>query len=668
MADVPLVLQHQAEARLHTFAAWFAPGLTPWEDPYARRTHVELEDDGGRRWRPCKRPINLWRALAAHIAAGAQGEAQPYQDDGRAQVTAIGLSFHGAEVTRVLNLDLDGVAYDPAAVVAGLVGAVGSRRFLITSGSGRPGRYRVLLPIEPQPVREVQAQAAALLGALGFPLVKGGVEVYPATTNGRLPFGAGGCSSFDAGLTGAGVRMHPYALLDRLTALPPVDLAAAVRGPAPAPLRARPRLALEPVAVGEPVRMSVGEHGQAARAMLAVLAPPAAPPPGPPPSPLPPLRSTPDPARLEAQLAALIAAPPPDPHQRPEKSTRFGPLWVHGVPGVGHRDAALYRLARDSLYRRRPPARAVQQIQRWIAGGGLARSEAIRLGGDKRVQREIADVGRRVAIVYRTHPHPHRPAPKHLSARELLEVGALASRRAAVTGVPAARIAALLYEVLPIFKGCAHAGLVGARMHCREWDRHGGRRYKALRDAAGIFEPLSGYVSQATLRELHRNPADAYARTWGAHFSFDPVPVPAPRRRLGGSYGAAKLAAQLAEGRTARRTATAAKRADEAQGTPRWAATESTHRNLSGTYPLDEHTQTSPPSAALLLPESAPDRPASGPDRSQGPLPPPSSTRRRDPPVRLPGQIPLRLPAPSPRRTSPFRARRRLLRAHDPDP
>jgi hypothetical protein len=194
-----LVLQHQAEERLYAYATLFAPGLTPYDNPYVGRTYVETEAaDGERRWRPCKAPINIWRALAAHIAAGAEGEAQPYREDGRALLTALGLGAHAGERVRVLNLDLDGTVYDPAVVVKALGGALGAR-MLVTSGSGRPGRYRVLVPIEPLPLRDVHAHAHALLDVLGCPPVKGGVEVYPAPSNGRLPFGLGGCVRFEPG-------------------------------------------------------------------------------------------------------------------------------------------------------------------------------------------------------------------------------------------------------------------------------------------------------------------------------------------------------------------------------------------------------------------------------------------------------------------------------------
>jgi hypothetical protein len=668
---VPLVLQHQAEARLQRYAELFAPGLTAWEDPYAQQTYVELEDDEGEhRWCRCKRPINLWRGLAAHIAAGAEGEGQPYLEDGRALARAIGLGFQGSERVRVLNLDLDGTGYEPAAVVASLLGAVGPR-LLVTSGSGRPGRYRVLMPIEPLSVREAHEHAGALLGALGYPPTKGGVEVYPASTNGRLPFGAGGCTRFEPSLRGPGVRHHPYDLLDRLMSLPAVDLAtAAARGPTPvAPLRPRP--VFEPSVEAERGRLSLEEHGRAARAVLALLGAPS-------PSPQASLspsapRSGPDPARVGAQLASLIAAPDPDPGQRAEKSTRFGRLWTEGVPGPGHRDEALYRLARDSLYRHRSQRRAVEQIQRWIASGGIARSEAARKG---QTDRQIADVPRRVELVYETHPLG-RPRPKHLSAREVLAVRELAERRSAVTGVPAARIGELLHRALPLFKACAHAGLAGGRVHCREWEKWGGHSYKAVRDAAGIFEALSGYVSQATLRELGRNPADAYARNWMAHFDFDAAPAAVPRRRLGGSYGAAKLAAELVGARAQRG---AAARTEAGQAAARQAMTRPTSGISSGSHPVDTHIQTSPAPAAHTVLVEDPDRPIPGPDHSVAtewlPEIPSSSpsTGSREPPSlsRLCRQLPLGLPSLASRsafpRRSPVSARRRLPRARDPDP
>ena len=269
----------EADVRLRTFAELFAPGLTAWVDPYVRDTYAEIEGKHGWQWRPCKRPINLWRGLAAHIAAGAENEPQPFRDDERALTRAIGLGGHATTLVSVVNVDLDGMKYDPAAVVAAVLSVVGPR-FLVTSGSGKPGRYRVLMPIAPLPQWKVQEHMAELLGELGYPPVKGGVEVYPSRSNSRLPFGAGGCLLFDRALKGPGERRHPYALLDELVALPRVELAAVVqatkrRAAAPEPLPARPRLeaATSAAAVEPSGALSLEEQVRAARAVLAQLGP-----------------------------------------------------------------------------------------------------------------------------------------------------------------------------------------------------------------------------------------------------------------------------------------------------------------------------------------------------------------------------------------------------------
>jgi hypothetical protein len=398
------------------------------------------------------------------------------------------------------------------------------------------------------------------------------------------------------------MRMHPYALLDRLTALPAVDFAELVRRLAVrAPLRPRPQL--EHASAGElGAPMAMDELARAARAALTALG---APPPAPAPASTatPPASTkarTPSPARIEA----LIAAPAPDPRQRPEKSTRFGLLWKRGVPGIGHRDAALYALARDSLYRHRPKRRAVAQIQGWIQRGGIAASRAAaRPGG---VEHEIADVPRRVGIVYATHPHPARPAPVHLSAREVRAITALAQQQAKVTGFPAARLGELLLRALPVFKGCQRAGLPAARVHCREWEQWGGPSYARLRDATGIFTATSGYVAQSTLREAGRNPADAFARNWSTSFAFDPSPVPAPIRRLGGSYRAAKLAAELAACRARSAASGTSKKVHERPATAHGPAIDSTPRIFSGSHPLQRHIQTAPLSAAPTVPGKDP--------------------------------------------------------------
>jgi hypothetical protein len=364
-----------------------------------------------------------------------------------------------------------------------------------------------------------------------------------------------------------------------------------------------------------------------------------------------------------------VSAPPPDPNQRPEKSTRYGQLWTRGVPDVGHRDAALYKLARDGLYRRRTEARAVSQIQRWIRSGGIARSRAVLF--EKKYHHEIADVSRRVHVVYTTHPHG-RPDPANLTARELAQIQELAQRRAGVTAVPAAKIAELLWRALPQFKGCKLAGLPATRVHCREWERWAGSEYASVRAACGIFEPVTGYLSASRLRQLNRNPADAYARNWRAEFTFDEA---APRRPLGRTYPAAKLAAHFARAREDKR----ARHAKEPTAAPRRTDARSSSRNDFEFLPLNQHTQTAPSPAATAPPveivgghtatgrdrdpctDSAPAATSTGGPSAIRPSPPPPAPSE---PPHAPEQILICLPGAHVRRL-PSRS---PTRSRDPDP
>ena len=166
---LPLVQEHQVEARLALFAAWCAPGLTRWEDPYDRATFTYfLDAEGDGVWARQKRPLNLWRALAAHIAAGAGGEPEVFRDDRDHTLCALGLAYDAATPTRLLNLDLDGAHadYDPAAIVAILRTAF-EGRVLVTSSSGKPGKFRALVPIVPMRVDELVELVLSGPGGLG---------------------------------------------------------------------------------------------------------------------------------------------------------------------------------------------------------------------------------------------------------------------------------------------------------------------------------------------------------------------------------------------------------------------------------------------------------------------------------------------------------------------
>ena len=525
-ASLPLPLAELLDAdgyaasQFDRFCDTFAPSLR--RSPLAYRGYVyvqraDLPDDAPK-WTKAtaQNRLDLRRALAAHVLAGATGEPQSYVDGG-AEVNAIGLACPPGEIVRVLNVDLD--EHETAVRLLDALGPVVGASLLVTSSSGDPkpdGRtaHRALVPIAPMRYEHVQRIGAALLDRLGFPLGLGRVELYPSARNGRVPFGRGGCRQFDPSLhPRLYVQRHPLALSEQLHALPPVDLQAALAALG-----------------GTVVSLPVAEPEQ---------------------SPQP----EPEPQRGRARALRRL--------RDCAQSVEAADLWRCGVDGPGQRDGALYALTVDCMRRGRSEAEAVAAVRAWIAAGKLDGSEAVARHGR---ERQLRDVPRRVRAVYATHPQPVRPKPVHLSAREIAAVVQLAEATARRSGFDAAALGTLLFAVLPVFKACELVrrrarrpdGFSDVRMHSDEWRAAGGPSYRAMRDALGVFTRTRRHLAASSLRARGLAPdkatALAHAAHWTVAFPFD-LDETAPRRPLGRTYARARLAAELQLQREARRAA-----------------------------------------------------------------------------------------------------------------
>lgn len=243
LAPLPPLAEHQRTSPgFERYVELVAPGLT--RHPEAFRGRVIVERDGYGWTTPKVEPTEIRGLLAVHLGVGADVDDDPLSHLGL-DVRAVGLSVPGDAVTELVNLDLDG-GYPADRVIAALRSRLGAGRFLVTAGSGREGRYRVLIHVVPVAVDDMVERVRALLEELGFPLKQGAAEVYPHPTKpSRLPFGSGGCRVFGDELQPLR-RQHPLELtevflrLDRAE-LPPVTHGDETGRPAPASRRRRRR-------------------------------------------------------------------------------------------------------------------------------------------------------------------------------------------------------------------------------------------------------------------------------------------------------------------------------------------------------------------------------------------------------------------------------------------
>lgn len=494
------------DPRFALFCSYFAPLLAFNPQAYRGKIAAYAERDDGLAWGTIdsRRHVDLRLALAEHLAAGATGEIFTICH-GAKHVSAIGLAAASPdEPARVLQFDFDGgEGYEPAAIIRALLRAFGPR-FLVTSGSGRLGRYRVLCRVDEAgyTVSTLKVAAVRQLRAIGYPPKKGGAEVYPARSNNRVPFGRGGCLVYDpSDLTLAPVQLHPFVLVDRLHALPSVD----VDHPGIVPTLPRaPAGVLSLDAANDGVAPAQRRQGAA-----------------------PAIRPVSDQA---AQAAAA---------QR---------YWRDSA-GQGERDAVLTVLVCDCFYRDELAPTAVAEIKAWILRGGLDRTRGVRLERGKAW--ELADIERRVRAIYTRYPRPGPAAPVHLSLREARTVVEVARTAALDRGETAAAVGALLWAALPRFKGAVRMRRERAivRIHSDDWQTWGGKQYARTRAASGLFVPATGYLSAAACRRDGKDPRDAHAMGWRTLFEFDDATLLAPRRPIGTSYPAVVRAVLAADAR-----------------------------------------------------------------------------------------------------------------------
>lgn len=458
----------------------FAPSLGWKASAYADRTWIQLkqrddddEHDADERWICRRRGVDLRRALAASWIAGVTNE--PESIDGRTEVVAVHLAYLPSERVKFVSLDLDGQT-SPLDVIQAIRREIGDDALLVTSGSGRPGRYRVLLRLkQSKTVEALQSLVKRWLAGLGLEVRQGAIDVFPSTKCGRKPFGLGGCERYSLDLDRS-AREKPIDLWRAFAGLKPIDPRALAKK--------YPALPDEPLPQIAPRRNLANLPRSVSKARL-------------------PRRT------VEGRR-------PPTPKHKRE-------LWKGGVQSKGERDAAKYDLAVDCRYRRYSEEKAIERIREWIDDGKIDLSRAAQ--SERGKKRELRDVERLVRVVFKTHPLPGRPEPVALTAGEGARIGELATNAAVAGGFSESAIRSLLFGILPLFKAAQLAGLRKVRIHKVEWELAAGSRYSKLREACGIFVVFKGHRSAGSLRARGLSPEvaaeHAYAQSWKTSFKFD---------------------------------------------------------------------------------------------------------------------------------------------------
>ena len=426
--DVPARGLHAilGDARFAAFVDLVAPGV---ESIFVQPEG--LPSANGWQWTKPREQPDATSAIAHHLLAAEQrtpvdlapllGRRAPYM------VRAVGLSYRDDAVVSRVAIDLDG-RYPPPEVVARLAARVGRERLLVCSSSGREGRFHVHARIAPMPIREARAAVEELLGDLGFPLLSGGCEVYPAKGNGRLPFGLGGCDLYTDDLLEFPVQFRPLYLAELLADRDVIDLRRRAQSSGGLEV-AKPATTLLPT---KPAPLST------------------------------------KPAKVADLRAGVDVA-----------------RWLRDGVDPGERDAAIFALARHFRRLGRGEEQTVAELQAWIDRGGLRRSRGAKSGRDLRHQRNLYVP----SVVARVYAHlPPKAQRAHLTAREVAAVVAIAEQRCPGDE---ARAMTLLLDVLPRFKGAILGGYDAVRLHRDLWTRLLGRRgngYARLRSALELFD------------------------------------------------------------------------------------------------------------------------------------------------------------------------------------
>ena len=496
-ADLPYPVECPAlvteDAVIQAYAVLFFPAFARGD---VAALHVTT--DNGKSWPTARRNIPALAYVKAHLNAGETN--QPFPLDGEGKIHAIGARFRKDERTCILNFDLDGRTNAREFVRSMRENGI---RGLLTSSSGKPGKFRYLVFFDRwHTIGEVQAFGKTLCESLGFKVKKGAVEIFPSAVNGRLPCGYGALTVHDPTHMNDGIALTLPAFLRTFHALPRVELARIV-DELQLSTEHEERICTE--LLGE------FEHENAANELRFDR------------TEMPPKRSR---SRGKTRV--------------PNDVSR----WERQGVEPGERQRALIALAMHAWFQKKNEQKAVECIAKWVRQGGLRRSKLMHERKDA-IGYQIADLPRIVqgifAICETFTIQTINAPPVNLSAADVLLLNADVERVIALGKWTRACVERFVWKTLPRFKGAYVAGKNDdkgrpiVRMHWKIWrdatTKHAD--YKGLRDALGWFVAVTDYLPKRIARARYDDESKAYATTW----AFVPsLTSDAPKQALGSSW------------------------------------------------------------------------------------------------------------------------------------
>jgi hypothetical protein len=364
---------------------------------------------------------------------------------------------------------------------------------LLASSSGKPNKYRYLVFLDRwYTIGQMQELAKKLCERLGFKVKKGSVEIFPSTVNGRQPCGYGALTVYDLTSLDEGVALTLRAFLRTFHALPRVELDRIVdKLSFAADQSERPELSKYSIDRAEK-RLS-GQVDTLERKVA----------------------SNESTSGLPRRIVEGRCPPTPKPVRDLEEN---------GITGPRQRHDTIYKIIRNSLFRRMPQSAAIARVCDMFDAGKFDASKDA--DTPEKRERQKAKIPDRVRNIYETHELPGRPEPVVLTKDEYLRAREYAEHAALASGQPVKTCQSLLLWMLALMKAGQIARLPHVRIHNSEMRRAGGSRYAVIRDACeGLFVMTEKHRSYKSLRAMglsERNAMEgARARSYKTTFRFD---------------------------------------------------------------------------------------------------------------------------------------------------
>ena len=442
----------------------------------------------------------LW---VAHLSAGETSAQWPIPYEGL--IYAIGARFQKDEQTFVLNLDLDGhgTHYDASEIVRLFesVGVCG----LLTSSSGKPGKFRYLVLLDRwYTIDKLRELAKLLCKCLGLKVGQGFVEIFPAFGNGRLPGGYGALTVHDPANLDVGKNLKLPGFLRTFFAQPRVELARIVDE-----LKRDQPITCEIIAANDAGNPSQAERESGKQASR---------------------------KRKKTRVPEHVAR-----------------ILEHGAE-PGQRFPAIQALVKHAWFQKMNRIDACKFVGNWVHQGGIARTNLMRERDDA-IDWQLKDLPRIVDGIYELPAEKRRSKliedPAHLSAADVLLLNADVERVVAGAIWPRRIVEAFAMASFCMFKGSCIAGKLDdqgrakAQLHRDRWEEFASGRadYRALRDAFGIFEPISRYMTKEQASVMYGDESYAHARTYALN---RPLTQDAPKVPLGKTWSVAVMRARKA--------------------------------------------------------------------------------------------------------------------------